>query len=98
MRLIIYRSDIENDKNFLKKTTTRCFNRFLAKKQLMSHYNELMSVPPFPQNMYTHNLLLTQASKAMMGKAISPLAASKHRKCVKATSRLVPSPCVCVSV
>lgn len=39
-----------------------------------------------------------QASKAMMGKAISPLAASKHRKCVKATSRLVPSPWVCVSV
>ncbi|KAA0723426.1 Protein naked cuticle -like protein 1 [Triplophysa tibetana] len=39
-----------------------------------------------------------QASKAMMGKAISPLAASKPRKCVKATSRLVPSPCVCVSV
>lgn len=39
-----------------------------------------------------------RASKAMMGKAISPLAASKRRKCVKATSRLVPSPCVCVSV
>lgn len=58
--------------------------------------NVSTSLPPY--HVYTHSLLLTQASKAMMGKAISPLAASKHRKCVKATSRLVPSPCVCVSV